>query len=132
MFTDFSHTWRIRECKERLHVDLTKQKKLKEDIGRVAAMLSRISYSAAVLGSLSTVAERAQCFAELKKRSQQRKHLGVYFQDIPKGMPEAKSIKSTMSLTNFKILTSPGLKDSCHKKEQSFLNGRGWVFFLLF
>lgn len=66
-------------------------------------MLSRISYSAAVLGSLSTVAERDQCFAELKKCSQQTKHPGVYFQDIPKGMPEAKSIKSTMSLTNLKI-----------------------------
>lgn len=49
--------------------------------------------------------KRAQCFAQLKKCSQQRKHLGVYFQDILKGVPEAKSIKSTMSLTNFKILT---------------------------
>lgn len=68
-------------------------------------MLSRIRYSAAVLSSLYMMAERAQCFAELKKCSRQRKHLGVYFQDILKGVPEAKSANSTMPLTNFKILT---------------------------
>lgn len=95
-------------------------------------MLSRISYSAAVLGSLSTVAERAQCFAELKKCSEQRKQeYRSIFSRHPKGCARSKKYKFYNVINKLQNINLTRTERLCHKKEQSFLNGQGWVFFLL-